>query len=236
MNLTGTQEERVAAAIEFFRARRTRGRDFDSVAEAYRKAGVPFSEAAEKLFREWNGVFDGGLWYEEGDSYRLDFFMDMFNCDFSLCKAKYAPADAVPVGYGGYYYPGYIFVRPDGKLLMWHDYYVRGRFSEYDTLGELVQDELASLDVGCVEKIADIVLFEGSVNERLLAAVNFARKHGGFKNCRLIRYNGFQFDTGRMPGDLSLPDGELCALLLKILEAQELLGEHDIQRMFVSEE
>ena len=88
MQLTGTQEERVAAAIEFYKARRSSGLDHDAVVEAYRKAGVPFTEAAEKLFREWNGVFDGERWYEEGHSYRMDFFMALFNCDFSFYEHK----------------------------------------------------------------------------------------------------------------------------------------------------
>lgn len=38
----------------------------------------------------------------------------------------------------------------------------------------------------------------GTKEERV-AAVQFARKHGGFKNCQLIRYNGFPFDTSQMP-------------------------------------
>ena len=255
MQLTGTQEERVAAAIEFYKVRRSPGLDHDAVVEAYRKAGVPFTEAAEKLFREWNGVFDGERWYEEGHSYRMDFFMSLFNCDFSFYEhkpvdesaedenlsapaimRKHYGADTVPVGYGGYYYQGYVFICPDGKLLMWHDYNPRDEFWEYDSLDELIQGELSFHCVGRVEKIVDRVGFEGSVEERLLAAVQFARKHGGFKNCQLIRYNGFPFDTSRMPADLSLPDGELCELLLKIMQEQELLGEHDIKWMFIVEE
>jgi hypothetical protein len=39
-----------------------------------------------------------------------------------------------------------------------------------------------------------------------------------------------------MPADLSLPDGELCELLLKIMQEQEFLGEHDIKWMFIVEE
>ncbi len=75
----------------------------------------------------------------------------------------------------------------------------------------------------------------GTKEERV-AAVQFARKHGGFKNCQLIRYNGFPFDTSQMPADLSLPDVELCDRLHKIMKEQDLLGEYDIKWMFIVEE
>ena len=51
MELTGTLQERIAAAIEFAKAHRAYKYDHDKFVERYRKAGVPYTEAAEKFCR-----------------------------------------------------------------------------------------------------------------------------------------------------------------------------------------
>ena len=68
MLLTGTTEERVDKAISFAKAHRTGGYEHEYFAGVYRKAGVPYTKPAEKLYREWAGVFDGILFYN--DKYR----------------------------------------------------------------------------------------------------------------------------------------------------------------------
>ncbi|MBQ9395917.1 MAG: hypothetical protein IJU23_10450 [Proteobacteria bacterium] len=58
MKLTGTEQERIDAAIAFAKTHRCHAYAHDLVAENYRKAEVPFTEAAEKFCREWDGAFD----------------------------------------------------------------------------------------------------------------------------------------------------------------------------------
>ena len=55
MELTGTLEERIAAALEFAKAHRAYEYDHDKLVKRYRSAGVPYTEAAEKFCREWDG-------------------------------------------------------------------------------------------------------------------------------------------------------------------------------------
>ena len=130
MELTGTIEERIAAAVKFAKAHRAHEYDHDKFVERYRKAGVPYTEAAEKFCREWDGVLDHCRFFGR-DKSRIDF---RFVCSLELTEGfdsseealqywydpdttdEYGP-DTVPVATGGYYYYDIIWIKPDGSLI-----------------------------------------------------------------------------------------------------------------------
>lgn len=257
MQLTGTIQKRTAAAIQFLKAHRTKSYDRNEMAAVYQRAGVPFTEAADKFFQEWYGVVDGAYFYKiaketnkfhnEGDTVSIDCNFYLFtteeeikdwydsspldetadddSCDSpTLIKRKYG-ADTVPVAEGGYYYPGCIYVRPDGRLLIFHpdyDYSDDGDIKtwEYNNFFELMWHELSNTDPGFVETIFQIQHLSGTLMARIYAAVKFANAHGGFKSCRLFSSFHHPWDTSQMPNDPELTDDELAASLLQILERQ----------------
>ena len=77
MELKGTVEERVEAAIAFARASR-KPYDHEKISDLYRKVGVPYTEAAEKVYREWDGVFEDIVVYHEDSIHCVDFFIYFF--------------------------------------------------------------------------------------------------------------------------------------------------------------
>ena len=130
MELTGTLEERIAAALEFAKAHRAYEYDHDKFVKRYRSAGVPFTEAAEKFCREWDGVLDHCRFCTRNKS-RIDV---RFVCSLELIEGfdsseealrywynpdtrdRYGP-DTVPVATGGYYYYDILWIKPDGSLI-----------------------------------------------------------------------------------------------------------------------
>lgn len=251
MKVEGTIQERVSAAVEFLRARRSFAYDRDKIAEAYRKAGVPFTAAADKFFEEWHGVFCGDLWskegeegdhfHKEGEKYQIDFYVslfdreeeirrnyrfepvaadasdDEFDCDFPALIRKHFGADTVPVGEGGYYYQGVIYITPEGTLVIFHPDYDEELRWEYDSLPELLWCELQSPGLDFVEKIVASSGFSGPIGKRCLDVVKFARTHGGFGSCRLFRLYHVPLDIGGLPDDPLLSDDELAEILLQRL-------------------
>ena len=178
MKLEGTKEERVAAAVDFLNERRSFAYNRDNIAGVYHKAGIPFTDAADKFFAEWHGVLVGDVWYKEekegdhfhkkGEKYQLDFYMSLFDReeeirrnywyepvdanesdddlapDFPALIRKHYGADTVPVGEGGYYYQGVIYITGDGRLLIYHPDYDEDLPWEYGSLTELMSGELRS--------------------------------------------------------------------------------------------
>ncbi len=130
MELTGTLEERIAAAVEFAKAHRAHEYDHDKFVKRYRSAGVPYTEAAEKFCREWDGVLDHCRFCTRNKS-RIDV---RFVCSLGLIEGfdsseealrywydpdtrdRYGP-DTVPVATGGYYYYDILWIKPDGSLI-----------------------------------------------------------------------------------------------------------------------
>ena len=72
MKLTGSLKERITQALDFAKAHRAYEYDHDMFVERYRKAGVPYTEAAEKFCREWDGVLDYCRFFGR-DKSRIDF-------------------------------------------------------------------------------------------------------------------------------------------------------------------
>ena len=72
MQLTGTEDERIATAITFAKAHRSHEYDRNAITDVYRKAGVPFTPAAEKFCREWDGVFDRVNMYPDRPNVVMD--------------------------------------------------------------------------------------------------------------------------------------------------------------------
>ena len=93
-------------------------------------AGVPYTEAAEKFCREWDGVLDHCHFFGR-DKSRIDFrfhcsleLADGFDSSEAALQYWYAPEmtdeyglDTVPVATGGYYYYDIIWIKPDGSLV-----------------------------------------------------------------------------------------------------------------------
>ena len=128
MELTGTLQERIAAAIEFAKAHRAYKYDHDKFVERYRKAGVPYTEAAEKFCRD--GVLDHCRFFRRDKSCIDVRFVcslelaDGFDSSEEALQYWYAPdmtdeygLDTVPVATGGYYYYDIIWIKPDGSLI-----------------------------------------------------------------------------------------------------------------------
>ena len=184
MQLTGTKEERIRAAIEFAKAHRTREYDHDHYASVYRKAGVPYTSAAEKFCREWCGVLED-LEFCHQDKIRVDFTFELmadipFNDeppekrleseytpdpnpkedgygypDFAAAIRKRYGADTVPVAEGGYYYPSIVFVRPDGKIVaLLPDNGLEG-IDVFDTLVDFLLFQLSGNSLASIEMVLE---------------------------------------------------------------------------------
>ncbi len=109
MHLSGTEKERIDAAIAFAKSHRSHQYDQEKIAEIYRKARVPFTEAAEKFCREWDGVFDMVKMYPDKSNVVMDdgthYLIDI---DFSfnlLSDSEHVrdPVDNVKVWYDADY-------------------------------------------------------------------------------------------------------------------------------------
>ena len=130
MELTGTLEERIAAMVEFAKAHRAYEYDHDKFVKRYRNAGVPYTEAAEKFCREWDGVLDHCRFSTRSKN-RIDFrfvctldLIDGFDSSKEALRYWYDSdtrdkfgSDTVPVATGGYYYYDIIWIKPDGSLI-----------------------------------------------------------------------------------------------------------------------
>ena len=246
MQLTGTIQNRIADAIEFLKANRTEAYDHNQIADVYERAGVPFTEAADSFFQEWFGVIEDAYFYHigketnkfytKGALYGIDCAFYLYRkeeeikafYDFSpsfpnenatgnMIREKYG-TDTVPVAEGGYYYPGYIFVRPDGRLLIDHEYDREPQ--EYNNFFDLICEEFDTTDPEFVEIILQSQKLSGTLMDRIFAAVRFAKAHGGFDSCRLLHSYIFPCDTSQMPDDPELTDDELAKCLLQILQRQ----------------
>ena len=87
MKLTGTTDhERIDSAIAFAKAHRSHDYDHCKITEIYHKAGVPFTEAAEKFWRKWYGVLEQCVLYPDSPNVSCDdgnhYIIDV---DFSFC-------------------------------------------------------------------------------------------------------------------------------------------------------
>lgn len=215
MQLTGTIEERVGAAVAFAKAHRTKEYDHERYAAVYRKAGVPYTKAAENFCREWCGVLEDCALYDSGGSV-IDFdFRLLSDVSFGgepperTLEMEYTPeetprkggfgypdfaaeirsrygADTVPVATGGYYYPSTIFVRPDGGIVkVFPDDGLYG-IGEFGSPDDFLQSQLDGTNLGRVEMILEGRRLEGPCGERILAALQFAGAHGGFGSIRLF--------------------------------------------------
>ena len=235
MELTGTLQERIAAAVEFAKAHRAYEYDHDKFVERYRKAGVPYTEAAERFCREWDGVLDRCRFCGRNKS-RIDFrfvcSLDMaegFDSSEEALQYWYDPDtyekdwgwyenypkeirdeyghNTVPVATGGYYYYDIIWIKPDGSLIaiLPDD----GRENEFSNLLDYVSSEFGFAGtpdfVECDIEWKDLT---GTMEERCAAVVDFAREHGGFGHCRLFPYNSVQdvIDISEIVGDMQNPD------------------------------
>ncbi len=254
MRLTGTVEERARAAIEFLRAHRSFAYDREKKEALYRKAGVPFTDAADRFFREWDGLFEGDVYwkeskdnpfYRDGERYQADFYFDFFHRaermkrfyasepidedtdieslapDFPAIIRKLYGPETIPLGEGGYYYQGYIYLTPEGKILIHHPDYDDGDvFWDYDDFFDLFCGEMRSPCPDFVEKILAKEEFFGDFESRFLSVVRFARAHGGFERCRLFRINGARLDLRGMKDDPALSEEALAKRLMKHLKGK----------------
>ena len=216
MKLTGTLKERITQAVEFAKMHRAYEYDYETFAERYRKAGVPYTEEAEKFCREWDGVLNYCRFCGMNKS-RIDFWyacrLDVtegFETPEEALQYWYDPktyekddnwypnypqeirdgygTDTVPVAAGGYYYFDIMWIKPDGTLIaiMPDD----GREKHYDNLIDYLCFEFSHAGTpNNVEFDIEVKELDGTMEERCAAAVEFARTHGGFERCRLFPYN-----------------------------------------------
>ena len=91
---------------------------------------MPYTEAAERFCREWDGVLDHCRFFVH-DKSRIDFrfhcsleLADGFDSSEEALQYWYAPdmtdaygPDTVPVATGGYYYYDILWIKPDGSLV-----------------------------------------------------------------------------------------------------------------------
>lgn len=275
MQLTGTEEERIVAAIAFAKAHRSHEYERDKIAEVYRKAGVPFTPAAEKFCREWDGVFDRVNMYpdrpnvvmDDGTHYLIDidfsfnllsnsehvhdpvdnvkvwYDADYMRRDGDGCSKRCAEsieyirqdygADTVPVAAGGWYYPDIVCVCPDGKIVAYLP--EEGNDQVFGNLEEFLHLHIGGHGLSRIEVVRDEEKLEGTMDERIAAAIAFAKAHGGFEHCRLFAemYNRAPLDLSRIreqenrtggsasgtgSSDGNSADNSIAALLLEILE------------------
>ena len=256
MQLTGTTDkERIESAIAFAKAHRRHAYNHDKIAEVYRKAGVPFTDAADAFFREWYGVFtgislypnhtnisyDGGFhalieidfcffliddedelkdWYEPGAYPDYDVFDDGFSWPDipGMIRAKYG-ADTVPVARGGFYYPSTVYIRPDGMLIIIlpDNGYDTEQF--FDHLDEFICLQLNREGARRIEKVLESQKLEGTLEERITAAIEFAKSHGGFQSCRLFDdYQNAFLNISKLTSSEAPEDADLAALLYQIIK------------------
>ena len=260
MQLTGTEKERIDAAIAFAKSHRSHQYDQEKIAEIYQKAGVPFTEAAEKFCREWDGVFDMVKMYpdkpnvvmDDGTHYLIDidfsfnllsdsenvsdsvdnvqvwYDADYMRKDGDGCSNWYAECiedirqkygdDTIPVAEGGWYYPDIICVCPDGKIVSYLP--DEGNDNVYDCLEDFLHFHIGGHGLSSIEVIRDEEKLEGTMDERIAAAIAFAKVHGGFTHCRLFAemYSRAPLDLSRITEQNDLSDSDTAALLLRILE------------------
>ncbi|MBO7630138.1 MAG: hypothetical protein J6S87_09415 [Bacteroidales bacterium] len=215
MQLTGTTiQERFASAIAFAKAHRSHEYDCDKTAGIYRMAGVPFTEAAEKFWREWYGVWDCIDFYpdrpnvvnSDGEHHieRIDFYFSLVE-DAEKLEVGYTPEsylgwpdsegiirkkygdDTVPVSEGGYYYPSDIWVCSAGRIIsvLPEDFEEIGDEHVWNTLDEFLCFVLEGEHPARIEKVLARKELEGSLDENVSTAIAFAKAHGGFKHCRM---------------------------------------------------
>ena len=215
MQLTGTTiQERIASAIAFAKAHRSHEYDCDKTAGIYRMAGVPFTEAAEKFWREWYGVWNCIDFYpdrpnvvnSDGEHHieRIDFYFSLVE-DAEKLEVDYTPEsylgwpdsagmirkkygdDTVPVAEGGYYYPSDIWVCSDGRIfsVLPEDFEEIGDEHVWKSLDEFLCFVLEDEYPARIEKVLARKELEGSLDENVSAAIAFAKSHGGFRLCRM---------------------------------------------------
>ena len=231
MKLTGTLDERIHSAVEFLKANRMKEYDHDKYVAAYRKAGIPFTDAADRLFAEWVGVWDGVCFYEHaGSPFSLDFFIDLFH-DPKVIRRYYGGFSksaygkkTIPIGYGGYYYYADIYLTADGKIVAYHDYnwerYIEndGHGEEHDSLEDFAKWELFHHPPEQVEKIMEIKEFYGTLEERVAAEIAYIQEHGGFASCRLMNSAGIPCPV---PADREFSNAELTELLMRFFTSSK---------------
>lgn len=249
MQLTGTDKERIDQAISFAKAHRTEEYDHEKFVNLYKEAGVPYTEAAEKFCREWCGVLERVKLYPDspnvvGDdgsellididfSFRIltdaddlrywydpDYTEGDYCDDCSIWIRENCGAETVPVASGGYYYPDKIWISPDGKLVtIFPD---DGPYHQhiYNNLDEFLHRELGGHGASRIEVVLDEKRFEGTLDERIASAVEFAKAYGGFKQCRLFAefYNRAPLDLSKLTAADGLSDEEMAAIVLEILK------------------
>lgn len=250
MQLTGTIEERIHAVVEFGRAHRTPQYDEKYAEEIYEKAGAPFTDAARKFWSEWSGVTDEMSFYSRNPSIPSDGgrkFTGRIYFDFyclneqglrdwyipttypeedegfpdlaGIMRAKYGD-DTVPVAEGGYYYQWRFWIRPDGKMIAilpdnGIEYY-------FDTVEEFLCWQLKDHNPGWLEVTTERMKLTGTLEERMNAVIDFARKHDGFEHCRVLEdgWVGRVVDLSKLNGCMELSDEEIFDLLYQALNAE----------------
>lgn len=256
MKLTGTIQERIHALIEFGKAHRSINYDAEyekHVEEYYQKLGVKFTDAARNFWREYAGVLDNMWLYPDGPTISCDDgrrFLSAINFDFyciteelltewcvpqpddfspdyvGIIWEKYGE-DTVLVAYGGYYYPRLIWVRPDGRLIaiMPDD----GTEKYYDNLEEFLCYQLESEHPSWLEVVTESLKLKGMLEERLHAAIDFAKNHGGFEYCTLLddNWGNVPFDLSKMAGCDGCSDAEIFDKLYHEVSIHELMWSSD---------
>lgn len=227
MKLTGTIEERIQQAAEFGRAHRSAEYNEKQVEELYFKSLVPFSAAARKFWSDWAYVLDKMLFCSDKETI-IDFSFSYFD-DIGRLNLTYGPSkfnlsksiredfgdEAVPVAEGGYYYPHTLWQLPDGKLLVVTPDNESAYM--YDTLELFLGDQLDDEDPSYVLVVTDSRELTGTIEERINAAINFAKEHGGFKDCYFKLGISELIDLKKLLGRKKHSDAEIYDILLKTL-------------------
>ena len=136
--------------------------------------------------------------------------------------------DTVPVAEGGYYYPDILCVRPDGKIVAYLP--DDGNDCVFDSLEEFLYCHIGGHGLSRIEVVRDSMKLEGTMDERIATALDFAKAHGGFEHCRLFAemYSSAPLDLSCLREQENLADDnasgngtsddDTVAILLKFLK------------------
>ena len=159
VELTGTKKERIDEAFRLA-YNEVSDQALEHFREVYEKVGIRLLPSAERLYKQYGGVFRNHYIELDEPVYNSDiilfFYADLGEtrwpnemerlfegamCDIDPVR-EFAGQEVCPVGDIGFYYPPVVYVGEDGRLYCIYEY--KEEIDIFDTPEEIIADQLSN--------------------------------------------------------------------------------------------